>query len=126
MCLLTWLGCSSRLWCRGAGYHYKCLDPYMRTPPFDKRCAVPECNRLIFHPLWTSNKALLEKRWAYEQAKEREISEVAEFFGVEIAPQEGSPGSSSAATPKKRDKRDKRGSKEADPDGNGLDALSIF
>lgn len=37
-------------------YHFDCLDPYMTTPPFDKKCAAAGCNRPIFHPLWTSNK----------------------------------------------------------------------
>ena len=37
-------------------YHFDCLDPYMTTPPFDKKCAAAGCDRPIFHPLWTSNK----------------------------------------------------------------------
>lgn len=89
-------------------YHYACLDPYMTTPPFDKRCPVAGCDRLIFHPLWTSNKQLLEKRWSYEQAKEREMAEVAEFLGV----------AADSTSREKRDKLDKRGSKELSSNAN--------
>ena len=54
-----------RVYC-GHWFHFNCLDPYMRAPPFNKCCPVETCARMIFHPLWTSNKSLLEKRWAYE------------------------------------------------------------
>lgn len=40
---------------------------------------------MIYHPFWTSNKLLLEKRWAYEQAREREVGEVSEFLGLGAA-----------------------------------------
>ena len=72
-----------RIYC-GHWYHYSALDPYMRKPPFDKRCAADGCGKVIFHPLWTSNKSLLEKRWAYEESKRTEIEEVADFLGVEV------------------------------------------
>ena len=49
---------------------------------------------------------LLEKRWAYEQAKEREMAEVCEFMGVDP------PIASSSRQQEKRDKLDKRKSKE--------------
>lgn len=64
----------------GHWYHLGCLDPHMTTPPFDKTC--PACARPIQHPRWTANKKLLEKRWAYEQAKQREVGEVMDFMGM--------------------------------------------
>lgn len=72
-----------RVYC-GHWFHFNCLDPYMRAPPFNKCCPVETCARMIFHPLWTSNKSLLEKRWAYEESKKAEIEEVADFLGVEV------------------------------------------
>mmetsp|Transcript_14039 Transcript_14039/g.30167 ORF Transcript_14039/g.30167 Transcript_14039/m.30167 type:complete len:266 (-) Transcript_14039:218-1015(-) len=64
----------------GHWFHADCLDPYMTTPPFDKAC--PGCQKPIYHPRWTSNKKLLEKRWAHEEAKKREVGEVADFLGI--------------------------------------------
>lgn len=67
-----------RVYC-GHLYHLQCLQEYMGKPPFgNKRCQT--CNKLIFHHKWSLSDKLAEDRWAHEQARERELSEVEEFF----------------------------------------------
>jgi|TARA_B100000524_G_scaffold343177_1_gene239008 hypothetical protein len=68
-----------RVFC-GHWFHASCVDPFMCEPPFDKPC--PTCHKPIYHPRWTSNKKLLEKRWAYEQAAKREVDDVVDFLGM--------------------------------------------
>lgn len=68
-----------RVFC-GHWFHASCVDPFMSSPPFDKAC--PTCEKPIYHPRWTSNKKLLEKRWAYEQAAKREVDDVVDFLGM--------------------------------------------
>jgi len=72
--------------------------------PQQARLLFPLTHALSFprSTLWQ----LLEKRWSYEQAKEREMAEVCEFMGVEPPP------ASSSRQQEKRDKLDKRKSKE--------------
>lgn len=51
----------------------------MKTPPFgNKRCA--SCNHTIHHPKWSLSDKLAEDRWAHQQARERELNEVEDFF----------------------------------------------
>lgn len=51
----------------------------MRKPPFgNKRCSV--CNQRIYHEKWALTDKLAEDRWAHEQARERELAEVTDFF----------------------------------------------
>ncbi|XP_017772704.1 PREDICTED: uncharacterized protein LOC108559848 [Nicrophorus vespilloides] len=60
-------------------YHMQCLIKYMKTPPFgNKQC--PTCRSPIYHHKWTLSDKLAENRWAHEQAKERELAEVEDFF----------------------------------------------
>ena len=33
------------------------------------------------HPLWTDDIKLLEKQWAVEQAKKRELDDIGDFLG---------------------------------------------
>ncbi|XP_065175794.1 uncharacterized protein LOC135805649 [Sycon ciliatum] len=65
-------------------YHRKCLDDYMKTPPFKggKKCKAKGCEQRIFHERWNVSEKLAEDRWAHQEAKRREIDEVVEFLGV--------------------------------------------
>eukprot|EP00033_Pygsuia_biforma_P004168 GCRY01004575.1.p1 GENE.GCRY01004575.1~~GCRY01004575.1.p1 ORF type:complete len:434 (-),score=98.96 GCRY01004575.1:338-1567(-) len=71
-----------RVYC-GHLYHFGCLDKYMTTPPFGKAC--PGCNQRIYHPKWTPDIDLLEKRWATQQARIREVMDVTEFLQLDKA-----------------------------------------
>lgn len=67
-----------RLYC-GHLFHNHCLVSYMRKPPFgNKRCV--KCNKKIYHDKWGLTDRLAEDRWAHEQARERELAEVTDFF----------------------------------------------
>ncbi|CAG7829247.1 unnamed protein product [Allacma fusca] len=68
-----------RVYC-GHLYHLKCLIEYMKTPPFDggKKCV--KCGKQIFHEKYKLSPALSEARWAHQQARQRELDEVAEFL----------------------------------------------
>lgn len=67
-----------RLYC-GHILHSGCLIKFMRTPPFgNKRCS--QCNEKIYHEKWGITDRLAEDRWAHEQARERELAEVTDFF----------------------------------------------
>eukprot|EP00967_Tisochrysis_lutea_P007900 scaffold9424_cov27-Tisochrysis_lutea.AAC.2 len=65
----------------GHWYHFGCLDPHMTSPPFDKKCQA--CGKPIEHAHWTKagKRALLEKRWAFEEARKREVGDVSDFLG---------------------------------------------
>lgn len=65
----------------GHWYHFGCLDPHMTAPPFDMKCAA--CGEPIEHTHWTKagKRALLEKRWAFEEARRREVGDVGDFLG---------------------------------------------
>ena len=62
----------------GCWYHYACLDTYMTAPPFGDSC--PSCERPVFHPDWSGNRAELERAWGQTQARQREIQDAAMFF----------------------------------------------
>ncbi|KAF5308254.1 hypothetical protein FQR65_LT06247 [Abscondita terminalis] len=67
-----------RIYC-GHLFHKECLLNYMKAPPFgNKRCAL--CGEKIFHHKWCVSDKLAENRWAHEQARERELAEVEDFF----------------------------------------------
>lgn len=74
-----------RIYC-GHLFHFKCLDSYIKTPPFKggKICPAPQCGKRIYHDKWvtTKNVRLAEERWAHEEAKKRELSEVVDFLGL--------------------------------------------
>lgn len=61
-------------------YHHDCLILYMKTPPFEggKKCLA--CHNRIYHEKWKVTPQLAEARWAHEQARERELGEVVDFF----------------------------------------------
>lgn len=63
-------------------YHYNCLDQLMTSPPFgeDKRCL--SCGKRIFHDKWNVSAKLMEERWAHQEARKREVDEVADFLGL--------------------------------------------
>lgn len=69
-----------RVYC-GDLFHHKCLDNYMKTPPFigGKKC--PQCGNRIFHDKWRATPEIAEARWAHEQARQRELDEVVDFLG---------------------------------------------
>lgn len=62
-------------------YHHDCLILYMKTPPFENGKQCPACKNRIYHEKWKVTPQLAEARWAHEQARERELGEVVEFFG---------------------------------------------
>ena len=52
----------------------------MKTPPFEggKKCLA--CPNRIYHEKWKVTPELAEARWAHEQARNRELGEVVDFF----------------------------------------------
>uniref|UniRef100_A0A1B6IQ42 RING-type domain-containing protein n=1 Tax=Homalodisca liturata TaxID=320908 RepID=A0A1B6IQ42_9HEMI len=68
-----------RVYC-GHLFHLQCLITYMKTPPFKGGKKCPLCNKQIFHDKWKVSERLAEVRWAHQQARERELQEVSEFF----------------------------------------------
>lgn len=63
-------------------YHHKCLDIYMKTPPFTggKKCL--KCGLRIYHDKWNISPELAEERWAHKEARKREIDEVTDFLDL--------------------------------------------
>ena len=49
-----------------------------------KMCPVSGCGKRIYHDKWvtTKNTKLAEDRWAHEEARKRELSEVVDFLGL--------------------------------------------
>ncbi|XP_008192661.2 uncharacterized protein LOC663687 [Tribolium castaneum] len=67
-----------RIYC-GHLFHQECFFKFMKKPPFgNKKCNT--CGSRIFHFKWSLSDRLAEDRWAHEQARERELQEVTEFF----------------------------------------------
>jgi len=62
-------------------FHHKCLDAFMKTPPFDGGKKCPECEKRIYHSKWNASPEVAEARWAHEQAKHRELADVVDFLG---------------------------------------------
>lgn len=51
----------------------------MKQPPFgNKICS--KCGIKINHFKWTVTDKMAEAQWAHEQARERELQEVTDFF----------------------------------------------
>ena len=46
-----------------------------------KKCV--SCGQRIFHEKWKIPPKLAEERWAHQEARKREIAEVAEFLGFD-------------------------------------------
>lgn len=68
-----------RIYC-GHLLHLQCLVSYMKTPPFQGGKKCPSCKQRIYHDKWRLSEKLAEDRWAHQQARERELQEVAEFL----------------------------------------------
>jgi hypothetical protein len=64
----------------GHWFHYKCLDEWLTTPPFLRHCNV--CQRRIYHPDWPEDIKAIERTWQAQQAKKREIADVADFLDM--------------------------------------------
>ena len=79
-----------RLYC-GHWWHKKCLEKVLTKPPFGMQ-GCPGCaangleNMRIWHHDWSRNIKKHEKAWAAKQAREREIQEVADAFGMAFEP----------------------------------------
>jgi hypothetical protein len=63
----------------GHWLHFKCLDEWLTTPPFIRQC--PVCSRRIWHPDWPEDVKQIERAWQNEQARKREIADIADFLG---------------------------------------------
>ena len=75
-----------RLYC-GHWWHNKCLEKVLTKPPFGMQgcpgCAARGMEGVrIWHHDWSRNIKKHEKAWAAKQAREREIQEVADAFGM--------------------------------------------
>ncbi|XP_012261543.2 uncharacterized protein LOC110116774 isoform X2 [Athalia rosae] len=68
-----------RLYCSHL-FHQQCLITYMKTPPFHGGKKCPGCGQRVYHDKWVVSERLAEDRWAHEQARVRELAEVADFF----------------------------------------------
>ena len=64
----------------GHWFHYKCLDDWLTTPPFLRHCNV--CQKRIYHPDWPEDIKAIERTWQAQQAKKREIADVADFLDM--------------------------------------------
>lgn len=64
----------------GHWLHYKCIDEWLTTPPFLRQCSV--CSKRIYHPDWPEDIKAIERTWQAQQAKKREISDVADFLDM--------------------------------------------
>ncbi|CAG2060139.1 unnamed protein product, partial [Timema podura] len=61
-------------------FHLECLITFMKTPPFHGGKKCPTCGQRIYHDKWRLSEKITEDRWAHQQARERELKEVAEFL----------------------------------------------
>lgn len=68
-----------RCYC-GCWYHYQCLDKFMTEPPFGAACPKKGCGRRVFHPDWCDDMKELEKAWARQQARIREVQDATMFL----------------------------------------------
>lgn len=64
----------------GHWFHYKCLDEWLTTPPFLRQCNV--CQKRIYHPDWPEDIKAIERTWQAQQAKKREMADVADFLDM--------------------------------------------
>jgi hypothetical protein len=68
-----------RTYC-GHWWHYSCLNTYMTEPPFGASCPAVNCERRVYHPNWSDDIRQLERAWAGEQARLREIADAGMFL----------------------------------------------
>ena len=64
----------------GHWLHFDCLDEWLTTPPFIHQC--PVCDRRIWHPDWPEDVKQVERAWQNEQARKREMADVADFLDL--------------------------------------------
>ena len=69
-----------RVLCCSHLYHFSCLDRYVKSPPFDDRKKCLRCGEGVYNECWKDSPHLTEEKWAYREAKNREIEDVADFF----------------------------------------------
>ena len=69
-----------RVLCCSHLYHYSCLDQYIKSPPFDSRKKCIRCGERVYNEAWKDTPQLTEEKWAYKEAKNREIEDVEDFF----------------------------------------------
>ena len=66
----------------------KCYDVYLKRKESNvsifctggKKCI--ECGKVIYHDRWNISPKLAEERWAHQEARKREIDEVADFLDL--------------------------------------------
>lgn len=68
-----------RTYC-GHWLHYDCLNTWLTTPPFARDC--PVCSKRIWHPDWPSDVKQLERAWQTQEARKREMADVADFLDL--------------------------------------------
>ena len=61
-------------------FHWACLDEFFTRPPFGKPCGMCNDGRRVYHPDWPQDIKVLERAWANEQARQREIADAADLF----------------------------------------------
>ena len=91
---------ATRVYC-GCWWHRDCLNTVLTTPPFGMQgcsgCRERRANNdgdtdrddevvRIWHHDWSRDIKKHEKQWAREQARQREIQEVADAFGMMSGP----------------------------------------
>lgn len=64
----------------GHWLHFDCLDEWLTTPPFIRHC--PVCGKRIWHPDWPEDVKQVERAWQNEQARKREMADVADFLDL--------------------------------------------
>lgn len=64
-----------------AGVVYSHVLVYPLSSLGGKKC--PKCKERIFHDKWNVHPKLAEERWAHQEARRREVAEVAEFLGFD-------------------------------------------
>jgi hypothetical protein len=67
----------------GHWFHAACLEAKLTVPPFRLQCAHPQCGKEVYHPRFSDRIEKLEKRWAHEQEKKRELDEIAGLMSLE-------------------------------------------
>lgn len=68
-----------RLYCNHL-FHLDCLITYMKTPPFEGGKKCPDCGERIYHDKWRISDKMAEARWAHQEARKRELEDVAQAF----------------------------------------------
>lgn len=81
-----------RAWLQGQLLYTLCVYPfsiillfrvvhYVHVHTGGKKCL--KCKERLFHDKWNVAPKLAEERWAHQEARKREVAEVAEFLGLD-------------------------------------------